>query len=63
MNVVHLELPRTFTFTVKEYLTEVKSDLEAGGHTFRQYDANPVFWRWLMQLSTPYSRGDCPRHF
>ena len=59
MNVVHIELPRGFTFTVKEYLTEVKRDLEAGGHAFRQYDANPVFWRWLMRLSTPYSPGDC----
>ncbi|MGB8354879.1 MAG: radical SAM protein [Chthoniobacteraceae bacterium] len=59
MNVIHLELPRIFTFTVKEYFTEVKSTLESDGHTFRQYDANPVFWRWLMQLSTPYSPGDC----
>ena len=25
----------------------------------RQYDANPPYWRWLTQLSTPYSRGDC----
>ncbi|HWB61750.1 MAG TPA: hypothetical protein VG733_19865, partial [Chthoniobacteraceae bacterium] len=59
MNVVHIEMPRPFTFTAKEYLTEAKAALEEAGHAYRQYDANPVFWRWLMQLSTPYSRGDC----
>jgi hypothetical protein len=59
MKAVHLELPHVFTFTVKEYLTEAKSALETGGHSFRQYDANPVFWKWLLQLSTPFSPGDC----
>jgi hypothetical protein len=59
MNIVHIDMPRFFTFTVKEYLVEAKREVESAGHTYRQYDANPLHWRWLMQLSTPYSRGDC----
>src|ERR1022692_2437815 len=58
MKVIHLELPRLFTFTVKEYLVDVANAMEESGHQFRQYDANPVFWTWLMGLSSPHSPGD-----
>jgi hypothetical protein len=59
MKIVHVELPRFFTLSVKEYMTETASALQSGGHEFAQYDINPNFWRWLMALSTPHSPGDC----
>jgi len=58
MKIVHLELPRYFTLTVREYMTGAATAAHAGGHSFRQYDLNPNFWRWLAGLSTPHSPGD-----
>ncbi len=58
MKIVHLELPRIFTLSVREYMTEVAAELERQGHTFEQYDINPNFWKWLLGLSTPHSPRD-----
>ena len=44
MKVIHVELPRLFTLSVKEYMADVSEDLERAGHTFAQYDLNPMFW-------------------
>jgi hypothetical protein len=59
MNVIHLELPRHFTFTIKEYLVEARRLLEGDGHAFRQVDLNVEFWRWLLDLATPRHPGGC----
>jgi len=59
MNVIHLELPRHFTFTVKEYQVEAKRQLEEDGHGFRQLDLNIEFWRWLLDLATPHNPAGC----
>jgi hypothetical protein len=59
MKVIHLELPRHFTFTVKEYLVEAKHQLEQDGRGFRQLDLNVEFWRWLLNLTTPHNPAGC----
>ena len=59
MNVIHLELPRHFTFTIKEYLVEAKREIEKDGHSFRQLDLNIEFWRWLLDLSTTHNPAGC----
>ena len=59
MKVIHLELPRHFTFTIKEYLVEAKRQVEEDGHAFRQLDLNVEFWRWLLDLSTPHNPAGC----
>jgi hypothetical protein len=58
MRVVHVELPRTFTLSVKEYMTEAAALLSAAGHGFEQHDINPNFWKWVLGLSTPRSPRD-----
>jgi hypothetical protein len=59
MKVIHLELPRHFTFTTKEYQVEVKRQIEKAGDTFRQLDVNVEFWRWLLDLATPHNPAGC----
>src|SRR5271154_486232 len=59
MKIIHLELPRHFTFTIKEYLVEARRQIEEDGHTFRQLDVNAGFWRWLLDLATPHNPAGC----
>jgi hypothetical protein len=59
MKVIHLELPRHFTFTTKEYQVEVRRQIEKDGDTFRQLDINVEFWRWLLDLATPHNPTGC----
>ncbi len=58
MKIVHIELPRMFTLSVKEYLTEAAALLKNAGHDFQQFDINPNFWKWVLGLSTPRSPRD-----
>lgn len=58
MRVVHLELPRIFTLSVKDYMTDAAAALQCAGHAYEQYDINPNFWKWLLGLSTPHSPRD-----
>lgn len=58
MRIVHVELPRFFTLTVKDYLVETAAALEADGHSFEQFDINPNWWRFVLGLSTPHSPRD-----
>jgi len=61
MRIVHLELPRIFTLSIREYMTDAAELLQragGGGHQFEQYDINPNFWKWLLGLSTPRSPRD-----
>jgi hypothetical protein len=58
MRIVHLEMPRIFTLSVKEYMTEASALLARAGHAYEQYDINPNFWKWALGLSTPHSPRD-----
>jgi hypothetical protein len=58
LKIVHVELPRLFTLSVKEYTTDVAAAMQNAGHEFEQYDINPCFWKWVLGLSTPHSPRD-----
>ncbi len=58
MKIVHMEMPRIFTLSVKEYMTDVAAALAGAGHVYEQFDINPNFWKWVLGLSTPRSPGD-----
>jgi hypothetical protein len=59
MRITHLDLPRAFTFTVKEYQVEVAAALAGADHHYHQFDANPIFWQWLTTLPTRGGVADC----
>lgn len=48
MQVVHLELPRELSFTVRPWRGELSAALQPNGFRYRQADLNLAFWRWVL---------------
>lgn len=48
MRVLHLEMPRDLSFTVRPWRRDLYLDLVRGGHGYAQRDLNAGFWRGLF---------------
>lgn len=48
MRVLHLEMPRELSFTVRPWRRDLYLDLVKRGHEFSQRDLNAGFWRTLL---------------
>lgn len=48
MQVVHLELPRELSFTVRPWRGDLAAALQPQGCRYRQVDLNLAFWRWVL---------------
>lgn len=55
MNIVHLSVPGSFTFTVPEYQMECARKLRERGLEFHHYDLTTRFWRYALG-STRFER-------